>query len=226
MVARLVDTPHGLGLVDDDAPDLSPLVLDFTAPRQLSKKDDLIKALGWEKGCRHVVDATGGLGRDAAAMAHYGFTVRVFERAPLMQRLWDDALTRHTPPRLRFVAADAVAFLGAIVDDERPEVVYLDPMYPPQKQGQRKALQQRELRLIKAAVDADPEHPAVTAADNLALFTAARFAATRRVVVKRPRWAAPIVDEQTVPVTHRYEGTSTHFDLYVVGDRLPPPPSQ
>lgn len=212
MATRLVPTEQGLGLVDDDAPDLSPLVMSFEAPRKLTKADDLIKAVGWEKGLRHVVDATGGLGRDALALATFGFHVVACEENPLLQSLWEDALARHTPPRLRFEAQDAVGYLTKLVaDDARPEVIYLDPMYP---HGPRKALQQRELRLIKAAVASTGKMDAnVVDAANEVLFDTAMATATRRVVVKRPSWAPPLV---TAGITHRYQGRSTRYDLYVV----------
>lgn len=222
MAARLVETPEGLGLVDDDAPELSPLVIDLASPRRLTKKDDLIKALGWEKGLRTVVDATGGLGRDALAMATYGFSVTACERHPLVQALWRDALARHQPERLRFVEADGATFLSSLVDDERPEVVYLDPMYP---HGPRRALQQRELRILRAAVvddvddvDAVDDDAAATAAvakhiaDVGNLFSAALAAAKRRVVVKRPRWAEPLGPKPH----HTWDGASTRYDLYMV----------
>jgi 16S rRNA (guanine1516-N2)-methyltransferase len=201
---RLVQTDHGLGLVDDDAPDLSALVIDLSRPRRLTQRDDLVRALGWAKGLRRVVDATGGLGRDAAAIAAYGFDVVVCERAPLMVALWRDALARHQPERLRFVDVDAVAYLGGVSDDNAPDVVFVDPMYPG---GPRKALQQRELRLIAAAVafEGGNGHD-----DGGALIDAACAAACARVVAKRPKWASPL---KPSPI-HTWMGASTCFDLF------------
>jgi len=214
MAARLIDTPEGIGLVDDEAPELSPLVIDLASPRRLTKKDDLIKALGWEKGLRTVVDATAGLGRDALAMATYGFSVTACERHPLVQALWRDALARHQAERLRFVEADGATFLASLVDEDRPEVVYLDPMYP---HGPRRALQQRELRILRAAVvdntDGDNANDGAAAvADVGKLFSAALAAAKRRVVVKRPRWAEPLGPKPH----HTWDGASTRYDLYMV----------
>jgi 16S rRNA (guanine1516-N2)-methyltransferase len=215
MAARLVHTELGLGLVDDDAPELSPLVIDLGSPRRLTRRDDLIKACGWEKGLRTVVDGTAGLGRDALAMAAYGFHVVACERHPLVQGLWRDALTRKQPERLRFVEVDGGTWLAGLDDADRPEVVYLDPMYP---HGPRKALQQRELRILRAAVvdianaadadDAVERHRA----DVASLFSVALATARRRVVVKRPRWAAPLGPTPD----HTWDGASTKYDLYLV----------
>jgi 16S rRNA (guanine1516-N2)-methyltransferase len=205
MRARLTATPNGLGLVDDDAPELSPLVLDLSSPRRLTNKDDVVRALGHRLGVRRIVDATAGLGRDACALAAFGFDVVAIERAPLMQALWRDALARHEPPRLTFLEGDAVTFLNAMVGERAPDAVFLDPMYP---DVERKALQQRELRLVRAAVAADERLPA---GDNAALFAAAVAVARARVVVKRPRWAAPLGGAPT----HTWSGASTRFDLYL-----------
>lgn len=206
MRPRLLATSHGLGLVDDDAPDLSPLVLDLADARRLTTKDDLIRALGWKAGVRRVVDATAGLGRDACALAAFGFDVTAVERAPLMQALWRDALARHTPPRLRLVEDDAARSLDAVAGtDDAPDAVFLDPMYP---DVERKALQQRELRLIRAAVSVDERDVVV---DNIALLASAMRAARQRVVVKRPRWTTPLGGTPT----HTWEGASTRFDLYL-----------
>jgi 16S rRNA (guanine1516-N2)-methyltransferase len=206
MRPRLLATDAGLGLVDDDAPDLSPLVLELTEARRLTTKDDLIRALGWKAGVRRVVDATAGLGRDACALAGFGFDVVAIERAPLMQALWRDALARHAPPRLLLIEDDAIRWLESVAGTaDAPDAVFLDPMYP---DVDRKALQQRELRLIRAAVTDDGRDVRV---DNGALFAAAQRAARLRVVVKRPRWAAPLGDDPT----HTWEGASTRFDLYI-----------
>ncbi len=209
MRPRLTPTPAGLGLVDDDAPDLSPLVLDFSAPRRLTSKDDLVRALGHRAGVRRIVDATAGLGRDAVALAAFGFEVVAIERSPLMQALWRDALARCQPPRLSWVSSDAIAALRAMEGEHAPDAVYLDPMYP---DVERKAMQQRELRLVRAAVSADSDPGAAdVVADNASLFAAAVAAARYRVVVKRPRWAAPLGETPA----HTWSGASTRFDLYL-----------
>lgn len=202
MVARVVDTPLGRGLIDDSEPTLTPLVIDLAHGRKLRAEDDLIKALGREKGVRTVVDATAGLGRDAIALKNAGFDVVAVERAPLVQELWRDALLRHAPLRLRFVADDAAAYLKSVAcTADAPDAVFVDPMYP---HADRKALQQRELRLLRAAVGDD--------LDVDALFVAACAAARDRVVVKRPLKAPPL----KTPVSHAWVGSSTRFDLYLL----------
>ena len=208
MSARVVATPLGLGLVDDDAKDLSPLVIDLAHGRKLAPDDDLVKALGRDKGTVTVVDATAGIGRDATALRNAGFTVIAIERAPLVVELWNDALARHRPERLRFVAGDAIAWLLAVAGTaDAPDAVFVDPMYP---HADRKALAQKEMRLLRAAAGDD--------LDAGALVAAACAAARLRVVVKRPKKAPALTT--SLPLAHSWAGASTRLDLYVV---LPTP---
>lgn len=201
MTARVIDTPLGKGLVDDDAPELSPLVIDLAHGRKLRADDDLVRALGRDKGVVSVVDATAGLGRDAVALKNAGFVVTAVERSPLVQELWRDALSRHTPKGLSFVAQDAVAFLDAVAGSAAaPDAVFVDPMYP--HEGSRKALQQREMRLLRAAAGDD--------VDADVLFAAAVRAARKRVVVKRPK-KAPALGTPTLT----FAGSSTRLDVYL-----------
>ena len=81
MSVRLTATPLGLGLVDDELGG-APLVIDLAHGRKLSRDDDLVKALGRDKGLVSVVDATAGIGRDAVALCNVGFSVTAVERAP------------------------------------------------------------------------------------------------------------------------------------------------
>jgi 16S rRNA (guanine1516-N2)-methyltransferase len=206
MTALLVTLNHrgrtAVGLVDDDEPTSSPVVVDLTQPRRLARSDDLVRALGFERGIATIVDATAGLGRDALALATRGFDVVAIERSPLVQALWRDAITRDgLPPRLRFVADDAVAWLRAVAGtSDAPDAVFLDPMYP---HGPRRALPQKEMRILRAAVGDD--------VDVDALFATACAAARKRVVVKRPRKAPPM----SKGAVHCWHGASTRLELYL-----------
>jgi 16S rRNA (guanine1516-N2)-methyltransferase len=206
MVARIVPLEHhgrpAQGLVDDDEPGLGPIVVDLARPRMLSRDDDLVRALGFGRGVVTVVDATAGLGRDALALATRGFDVVAVERSPLVQALWRDAIERDgVPARLRFVEADGAAYLRSIAGTrEAPDAVFLDPMYP---HGPRRALPQKEMRILRAAVGDD--------VDVDELFAAACAAATKRVVVKRPK-KAPLMSKGAA---HCWVGASTRLELYL-----------
>jgi 16S rRNA (guanine1516-N2)-methyltransferase len=152
------------------------------------RKQPLARAAGLKHGANpSVVDATGGLGRDAFVLATLGCDVRVIERSPVIAALLDDGLTRAradaaTAPiaaRLQLIRADARDYLAVLADAERPDVIYLDPMYPHRTKS---ALVKKEMRVFRALIGDDEDAPA--------LLAVALLRARKRVVVKRPRAAA------------------------------------
>jgi 16S rRNA (guanine1516-N2)-methyltransferase len=103
--------------------------------------------------------------------------------------------------RLRLVEADARDHLASLRPSERPDVVYLDPMYPPRTKS---ALPAKELQVCRLLVGDDGD------ADDL--FAAAMRVASQRVVVKRPIHA-PLLGGQP---TGQIKGKSVRFDFYCV----------
>lgn len=151
-----------------------------------------------------LVDATAGLGYDAFLLAVAGFRVRAVERSPDVASLFEDGLRRAMEdPRLRDLLGGRLSLergdARVILADTRPEVVYLDPMYPPKRRTS--ALPSKEMQLVRALVGDD--------LDAAELFTAARNAAPR-VVVKRPAHA-PALAEPTSSI----EGKLARFDVFV-----------
>lgn len=183
---------------------MTELSLDLGHARKLSSDDDLVRALGLKKGVFTVVDATAGLGRDAAALAKMGASVIAIERSPALAAAWWKEL-RRGPRNLAFLEGDAKAWLEELARQGfRPDAVYLDPMYPA---GDRKAAQQKEMILLRDLVGDDLDVPE--------LLDAALRTATLRVVVKRPKKAPPLVSPGGQPVAHTWEGASTRYDLYL-----------
>ncbi len=171
----------------------------------------IAKAVGMKKGhTPTVVDATAGLGRDAFVLAGLGCPVRLVERSPVVAALLEDGLRRaSTVPetaavteRMSLVVANAIDYLRGVQDDERPDVVYLDPMYPPRRS---RALVKKEMRLFHGLVGAD--------SDANELLPAALACARERVVVKRPEYAPPLADRRA---TLAFETKRNRFDVYVI----------
>lgn len=154
-----------------------------------------------------VVDATAGLGQDAFVLASLGAQVTLLERSPVVGALLRNALSRaHATPevadiaaRMTLIVGDAATLLGTLPP---PDVVVLDPMYPHRTKS---ALPKKEMRVFRRLVGADD--------DAGQLLDAARRAALRRVVVKRPAGAPFLAD--TKP-DGRLESKNTRFDLYLV----------
>jgi 16S rRNA (guanine1516-N2)-methyltransferase len=177
------------------------VTIDLAHPRRLGAGDALVRALGWKRGVVGVVDATAGLGRDAAALARVGFRVLAVERSPAVAALWREALPR-APRGLSFVERDAKDLLRELAAaGSRPDAVYVDPMYPA---GKRKAASQKALVQLRELVGDD--------ADVDALLAVALEVAAKRVVVKRPKKAPALRPS----VAHSWVCASTRYDLYLV----------
>lgn len=155
-----------------------------------------------------VLDATAGLGRDAFVLASLGCRVRLVERHPVVYLLLQDGLRRAYADaeigammrrNMRLLPVRHIAQLDPAT--EFADAVYLDPMYPHKPKS---ALVKKEMRLFQQLIGADAD------ADQL-LAPALRLA-RKRVVVKRPDYAAFLA--QKAP--HFSRETKNHrFDIYL-----------
>jgi 16S rRNA (guanine1516-N2)-methyltransferase len=198
-----------------DAP--GPVYVDFVGGKvghrrrsAEGRKQPLARAVGLKHGANPtVLDATGGLGRDAFVLATLGCNVQILERAPIvaallhngLQRAHADAATAPIAARITLLNADARAYLRTLSDLQRPDVVYLDPMYP---HRDKSALVKKEMRVLRALLGDDDD-----AAD---LLPAARHAAQQRIVVKRPGRAPWLGDHKP---SMSIENENTRFDVYL-----------
>jgi 16S rRNA (guanine1516-N2)-methyltransferase len=182
---------------------------DFLVKRaQAGKKEMIMRACGFEKGYRTVIDGTAGLGSDALFLAQQGFEVLALERSPILFALLSDAWMRAgSDLSLSFRHVEAAEMLTSLEESQKPDVVYLDPMYPEKK---KTALSKKEMQFLQEIL-IEP-----SAEENLSLFRAAMKAARFRVVVKRPLWAETFVDSEIAKVSYAYEGKSLRFDTYFI----------
>lgn len=213
---RLWVSVEDVRLGDSRAGAAGPVRVDFQEPALLRRlrqpggaREPLLRAVGARRGVRpHIIDATGGLGRDAALLAASGCAVCLLERSAVVSALLADGLRRAAKDprledlcqRLSLANQDARSQLMPAAG-ERPEVVYLDPMYAADGPGSRSG---KAMQHLQALLGTDPD-----ADDLLAL---ALDAASRRVVVKRQRRAAPLAGKAP---TFSCGGTSTRFDVYL-----------
>ena len=138
--------------------------------------------------------------------------MRTFEQNPAVfallcdgwQRAMQNAETVDIARRMVLTHADAVQ---AMPDDAarfgRPDVVYLDPMYP---ERQKSAAVKKEMAYFHELVGLSAVQ------DDEALLHAARETAKKRVVVKRPRLGEFLAQKQPA---YQYMGKSTRFDVYL-----------
>lgn len=232
----LVDTPAAPGhvLVLDDSglwlqgrDGAAPTRVDFLDPallyrlRTSGKRQGLGQALGLHKQPRPtVLDATAGLGRDALLMAHLGCDVLMLERSPFIHALLEDGLRRAraadgpTPipaalARLQLQQAEAREWLAAVEAGTvaQPDIVYLDPMFPPRNKS---AKVKKDIAMLQELLGSED--------DFVSLLQAARRAARHRVVVKRPGAQGKKVEtgEADVPAPgYTVPGKTAHFEVYL-----------
>ncbi|MGB2987005.1 MAG: class I SAM-dependent methyltransferase [Phycisphaerae bacterium] len=176
----------------------------------LSRRQPIALAVGLRRGPVTVVDATAGLARDSFLLACLGCTVIAIERSRVLGALIRDGLARAAaegPPAVQAI----LSRITLIVDDARdvlvettgaaaPDVVYLDPMYPPKK---KTALPKKEIRICRRLVGDDPD------ADEL--VAVARRVAKRRVVVKRHPHAPPLAPHPAL----QFAGKQVRYDVYL-----------
>ena len=198
-----------------DAP--GPVYVDFVGGKvghrrrvAEGRKQPLARAVGLKHGANPaVLDATGGLGRDAFVLATLGCTVQILERSPIvaallhngLARTRTDAATAPIAARMTLLNADARVYLHTLDVAQRPDVIYLDPMYP---HRDKSALVKKEMRVLRALLGDDQ--------DSAEILAIARQRAKHRVVVKRPGGAPPLGN---VTPSMSIENTNTRFDVYL-----------
>jgi len=201
----------GLELRDLRDHRLRPVCIDFMKTdvrpysANLSRRQPLARAMG--KKNKTIIDATAGLGQDAFLLAALGFRVTAIERHPILATLILDALERvetDSPvaralgSRLSILCGDARQL---IVEQPVPDVVYLDPMFPPKRS--KSALARKEMRMVRDLVGEDH--------DASQLLEVALGRARNRVVVKRPQHAKPLHTAPDFALT----GKLIRYDVYL-----------
>lgn len=209
----LVYCESGLELRKRDEQKLAGVRVDFTTGPLAHRRrfgggraEAIARAIGIKgEYLPDVVDATAGLGRDAFVLAALGCRVRMIERHPVVAALLEDGLARAgRDPEIGEWVATRLSLVHGMSQqtllslDPRPDVVYLDPMYP---HKQKSALVKKEMRLFQLLIGEDKD------ADNLLI--PARMLAKKRVVVKRPDYAPPLMNQSTsasvVTKSHRFD---------------------
>lgn len=200
-----------------DAP--GPVWADFTSPAMRYRfrhggglRQLLAKAAGLKHGYRpSILDVTAGLGRDGFVLASLGCQVTMLERAPVIAVLLEDGLrrARHHPEigtiirdNVQFMTGDSLKLMKKICQDRQPDTIYLDPMYP---QRTKSAKVKKEMRLLRFVAGDDTDAPA--------LLAAARISARKRVVVKRPKLAAPLEGPEPSLVLR---SSNSRYDIYLI----------
>jgi 16S rRNA (guanine1516-N2)-methyltransferase len=214
----LVHTDARLELRQTGSGAPGPVFVDFAAAGMRyrlkhggSLRQMLARAAGLKSGVRpDILDATAGLGRDAFVLAALGCRVTLIERNPIIAALLADGLrTALVYPelaeiireRMHLIRGDSVQLIREIRQTNRPQTLYLDPMYPARTKN---AQVKKEMRVLRQVTGDDSDAPA--------LLACALEAKIKRVVVKRPRLAPPLGD---CPPSVVLRGSNSRYDIYL-----------
>ncbi len=172
------------------------------------KNEAIARAIGLKKTKPAVLDGTAGLGKDAFILASLGCRILLLERSPVIATLLADGLSRaaghsqvgHIIAAMTLIQMDCMDF-SPLSPDQRPDVVYLDPMYP---HRHKSSLVKKEMRFLRAIVGND--------SDSDDLLDWALSLASRKVVVKRPKLADHLGPSPSLIV----KGKKNRFDVYLI----------
>ncbi|MEE3492564.1 class I SAM-dependent methyltransferase [Ruminococcus sp.] len=154
------------------------------------------------------VDAAAGMGEDSFLLAAAGYEVYLFERDRVIAALLGDALRRAEKDeqlrgivgRMHLKEGDSIELMPQI--GIVPEIVYLDPMFPPRKKS---GLIHKKLQLIQKL-----EQPC---ADERELFDAAAALHPKKIIIKRPLNGAPLADRKP---SYTVKGKAIRYDVVVI----------
>ena len=169
---------------------------------------NLAKAVGFKfNKNRTIIDATAGLGYDAFILASLGANVTLIERSEKIYDLLKVAITEaklyggeisKIVNRMNLLFGDSKDILPNIA----PEVILIDTMY---KDRKKSALVKNDMRLVREVVGSD--------SDYVELINVALNNASKRVVIKQPRYAETL--DNIKGCSHQILGKTIRYDVYV-----------
>jgi 16S rRNA (guanine1516-N2)-methyltransferase len=188
---KLIQTEKGLSLQNPNNQKIKPIIIDFASGKSEHRRkfggglgQHISKAVGVKGNYKpYVIDATAGMGRDSFVLATLGCKVLMLERNKTIFKLLQDGLERGSESeeiaeiigRMKVINTDAIDYIGKISDNEKPDVIYLDPMFPHSKKSR---LVKKEMRIFRELVGDDLD------AEKLLKISLSK--AKKRIVVKRP----------------------------------------
>ena len=154
------------------------------------------------------VDAAAGMGEDSFLLAAAGYEVILFEQDAVIAALLRDALRRAREEdrlreivgRMRLTEGNSIALMPRL--GITPEIVYLDPMFPPRKKS---GLIQKKLQLIQKL-----EQPC---ANERELYDAAAALSPKKIIIKRPLNGALLADKKP---SYTVKGKAIRYDVVVL----------
>lgn len=223
-------TTQGLELRYIKDSHITPLSIDFLAGKYEHRRrfgggkgQQIAKAIGLNKYKNPtVLDTTAGLGRDAFVLATLGCKVTLLERSTPVFLLLRDALNRaalstdsavqRILPNMQLKQADSLHYLKTLAPPDYPDVIYIDPMFPPREKA---AKVKKEMALFHTLIGTDN--------DASQLLELAMHKANKRIAVKRPRRGETLLASTHMQPAFQITGKSTRYDIYLPVTDSPSP---
>ena|GEM_PF-605674 len=209
----LVVASNGISLVDTSGR-LGPLRVDFLSGsslyqihRRKKQRDYLAQAIGKHPSGTLIFDATAGWASDSVPLLARGFKIQLAEQDLVVATLLEDAVMRAYQDgnygeffrnNLLLEIGDARQILENI--QTKPEVIYLDPMYPKEQKARLPLKAMQYLREIVGRSGSAQD-----------MLTAALRNVRKRVVVKRSINADFL---EAMKPAQQVIGKTTRYDVY------------
>lgn len=186
-----------------------PMYVDFEQEFKKKRKGPelLLQALPRGDSKLSIWDVCAGWGRDALVMANTGHSVHMVERNTIMALLLEDGLRRKRNENVTLTLehGDAIDVLRQC--PSRPDIIYLDPMFPPSRNS---ALVKKDLQILHGLVG-----PSVDSESDAELFESALRVAKQRVIVKRSIHGEPISVPLGMKPSFQVVGSTNRWDVYM-----------
>ena len=175
------------------------------------KNEPLLRAIGLKKLHTPLVfDATPGMGKDAFMLASFNCQIVMVERSVVVAALLENGLERasqneqlkETIAKMKLINADSIEYLKN--NELRPDVIYLDPMFP---ERIKSAKVKKEMQLLQQLLAHELDNN-----EEKSLLAIAMEKANNRVVVKRPKAAPWLAGKKP---SHCIEGKAIRYDVYL-----------
>lgn len=169
--------------------------LKFFTKKSLRPKQALSRALDVKSKDSQVLDITAGWAQDAFLISQIPCRVTAIESHPFVfhftkQSLQQDMKQHKQTHNLKLILANSLDYLNSIKPDQRPDIIYMDPMFSKYdnldssqliKTKKTRSLSQKSLQILQQIVGTE------SLLKQEELFYLALKLAKKRVIVKRHR---------------------------------------
>ena len=183
------------------------LSLNFSIKPTLSRRQPLVKAIGFTGQPLSVLDITAGWAQEAFLMSQLGCIVTAVESNLFVFYFVQESLNsqgqisvknRGESMKFNFILDNSLNYLNNLKDKHCPDVIFMDPMFGTGK----KSLSKKSLRILRELVGETKEQKA--------LFDLALTKAKQRIVVKRHRLESPLHNN----ILCTFKGRSVCYDVF------------